>query len=125
MAATGGGDNNMVFQALKVLTEGTPAWSVVKPHGRSKNGREAYLGLIGSYMGAAVQLLLLQKATSLRRVVSPVYFTPAILYSFTIQNRVTGVNENENTSRPPIFTEKFRDNTITRAPQRQREGNVA
>ena len=52
----------MVFQALKVLTEGTAAWSIVKTYARAKDGRGAFLGLVASYMGPSVQLLLLNKA---------------------------------------------------------------
>jgi hypothetical protein len=44
-------DNNMVWNVIRHVTHGGPAWNWVSAHQRSCNGRAAYIALKGHYLG--------------------------------------------------------------------------
>ena len=44
-------DNGLVFDALEIATRGTKLTASIQPFRRQRNGREAYLAIIGHYLG--------------------------------------------------------------------------
>ena len=55
-------DNAVVWLFLRQKCHGTNAWNCIRSFEPRRNGRGAYLALVGQYMGADVRALLLRRA---------------------------------------------------------------
>ena len=55
-------DNAAVWTFLRSKCHGTTAWTAIMSFGPTRNGRSAFLALLGQFMGADAKALLLKKA---------------------------------------------------------------